>query len=196
MIAYKGFTKDITATLGKGTYRFKAGEIYETEKSKTASTGFHCCENPFECLAYYPINGDNRFFEVEAGGDIDEDESERISCTKLKLVKELTTFELAVHGMTYMISHPNRENWKQSFSGCTVAIDQAETKNAGCIAIARGKSPIVKGVKGSILGLIVEPEPGWIEEVKLFVCSKEQEGNWYTLNTDRKLEVCDEKEVS
>lgn len=79
MRAYKGFTKELISRLGNGekeTCCFTPGETKEVEASKTVSSGFHCCENPFECLAYYAFDGSNRFFIVEAAGDIDEDDDE------------------------------------------------------------------------------------------------------------------------
>lgn len=193
MRAYKGFTRDLVSRLGDGkeeTCCFIPGETKEVEASKTVSCGFHCCENPFECLRYYALDGENRFFVVEAAGDIDEDEDERIACTRITLVKELTPFELALEGMRYMVSHPMRQRWQQSGRGVTVMPDRAEAKQKGSIAIARGGHPVVTGVEGSILGLILETD-GMITEAKLFVVSGQQSGREYTLTAERKL-----KEVS
>lgn len=194
MIAYKGFTKDLTARMGRG-FQFQPGETVMEENSKTVRSGFHCCENPFECLAYYPLGQDNRYFMVEASGSIDEDADERISCTEMTLVRELSVMELAGHGMMYMVKHPIRDKWQQCRSGITVAKDKAEGTEKKFIAIARGAAPRVKGVQGAILGLIVEPEKGNIVSAKLFIVGEEQAGKWYTLNGDRELlEVKDEAE--
>lgn len=190
MRAYKGFTKDLVARLGDGkeeTCRFAPGETKEVEASKTFSCGFHCCENPFECLKYYALDGENRFFIVEAEGDIDEDEEERIACTRITLVEELTPLKFAFEGIRYIVNHPQRERWKQSRIGVTVAEDRAEAKDRGDIAIARGGHPSVVGVEGSILGLIAEKD-GMITGVKLFIVSAEQAGIEYTLDSSRKLE--------
>lgn len=190
MRAYKGFTKELISRLGNGeteTCCFVPGETKEVEESKTVSCGFHCCENPFECLDYYALNGENRFFIVEAAGDIDEDDEERIACTKITLIEELTPFRFAMEGMKYIITHPAREKWQQLKRGVTVARDRAEAKGRGCIAIARGEHPAVTGVEGSILGLIVEKD-GMITGAKLFVVTAEQAGRSYTLDTSRKLE--------
>ena len=190
MRAYKGFTKELISRLGNGekeTCCFTPGETKEVEASKTVSCGFHCCENPFECLDYYAFNGENRFFLVEAAGDIDEDDDERIACTKITLIEELTPFRFAMEGMRYIITHPARKKWQQLRIGVTVASDRAEAKGRGCIAIARGEHPSVTGVEGSILGLIVEKD-GMITRAKLFVVTAEQAGRSYTLNASRKLE--------
>lgn len=190
MRAYKGFTKDLISRLGDGkeeTCHFVPGETKEVEASKTFSCGFHCCENPFECLRYYQFNGENRFFVVEAGGDIDEDEDERIACTRITLVEELTSLQFAVEGMLYMITHPARQSWEQTRSGVRVAKGRAEAYGKNHIAIARGEHPIVSGVEGSILGLIREQD-GVITGVKLFVATAEQAGRMYTLNDSRELQ--------
>lgn len=183
MIAFKGFTKKLT---GHGGYRFEAGKTYEEPRSKAARGGFHCTENPFECLFYFPLGQDNRYFMVEAAGDIDEDKDERIACTKMTLLKELSLKELAGYGMMYMVQHPLRESWEQSRKCLSVKRGEAVAEEEGHIAIARGRSPKVKGKMGSILGLIVEPEPGNITGAKLFVCEKEDV--WYTLHGSRELE--------
>lgn len=195
MLAYKGFTKELTATLGKGVFKFEVGKTYTEEECKTARNGFHCCENPFECLSYYPLNGSDRYFLVNAAGNIDEDEGERIACTRLTLLKELTLKEVAGHGMTYMVQHPMRDKWEKDSCGIKVAKDKAEAMAKNNIAIARGKKPRVRGVEGSILGLLLEPVKGEIASAKLFVPNKQQAGKWYTIDRERNLwEVRDEKE--
>ena len=47
----------------------------------------------------------------------------------------------------------------------------------------------MKGKEGSILGLILEPTPGYIVAAKLFVSGENtKEDVWYTLNADRTLQ--------
>lgn len=191
MIAYKGFTKDLWSRMGDGkenTCSFVIGETKTVPESKTARSGFHCCENPFECLRYYPLGENNRYFLVEAAGDINEDEMERIACTKITLKKELTLKEFAGHGMTYIIRHPNRRKWQQFGVNLMVAEDEAEGTGEGMIAIARGKRPLVRGKAGSICGLILEPWEGQIAAAKLFVAGEDGRADtWYTLNAEREL---------
>ena len=53
--------------------------------------GYHSCEAPFDVLRYYPnING-NRFFEAEAGGEIDEAENDdtKLASSELTLKSEI-----------------------------------------------------------------------------------------------------------
>ena len=195
MLAFKGFTKDLTARLGHGEYQFEIGKTFVEESSKTVRSGFHCCENPFECLAYYSLGGTDRFFIVEAAGSIDEDGQERIACTEITLIKELSIKEFAGYGMMYIVKHPMRDKWQQRHTGILVTEEQAEGTTVDFIAIARGKNPRVKGVAGSVLGLIKELVKGNIESAKLFTVTQEQEGKWYTIDENRQLvEVSDETE--
>lgn len=194
MKAYKGFTKNLWSRLGnshKESCNFSIGETKEFPESKTRRSGFHCCENPFECLTYYPMDEKNRFFIVEAAGDIDEDESGIIACTKITLVKELSMKEFALEGMKYIIEHPDRANWKQSHRTVVVKQDEAEVKDQKSIAIARGKNPKVKGSEGSILGLIVEDNQG-IKNAKLLICTGATADKWLRLTEEREVEVIEE----
>jgi len=189
MKAYKGFNKELTSCLGDGNNdncKFTLGETKEVNSSKTASSGFHCCENPFECLKYYAFNGENRFFIVEAEGDIDEDEQERIACTKITIKEELTSFKFALEGMAYIINHSLREKWQQDYFNVKVCADKCEAKGVGHIAIARGKESRVKGVAGSILGLILEDDIG-IKAAKLIVAPVQLENKWLTINNKREV---------
>lgn len=196
MKAYKGFNKNLTARMGDGKKEncvFKPGETKEVERSKTVRSGFHCCENPFECLSYYGLGEGNRYFIVEAAGNIDEDEGERIACTKITLIEEMSILKLAMEGMIYMINHPDRENWQQVHRNCTVAEDKAEAREPGAIAIARGVNPMVKGPEGSILGLLKEmsisDQNHVITDCKLIKVAPEQQNKWLTINENRELEV-------
>lgn len=194
MIAYKGFTNDIWSQFGDGkekTCRFKVGDTKKVKESKTAKSGFHCCENPFECLAYYPMNGQNRFFKVEAAGDIDEDGYERIACTKITILEELTPIKFAMEGIKYMIQHPQRRNWEQEMESVQVKKDEAKTDKEGYIAIARGKRPRVKGTKGSIVGLLVDKD-GEITNAKLLVVDEKYKDKWLQLTEERKVKVIEE----
>ena len=49
MIAYKAFQKNLSC-LG---FQYKEAEWNYTEKAACRKTGFHCAENPLDCLIYY-----------------------------------------------------------------------------------------------------------------------------------------------
>ena len=190
MIAYKGFSPELKSCYGDGKKEnccFHIGETKTVEKSKTVSCGFHCCENPFDCLTYYSLDGKNRFFRVEAEGSIDEDASNRIACTEITLLEELNPVAFAAEGMRYIINHPDREGWQQEHGSVRVREGKVEVAAKDCIAIARGRNPMVKGPEGSILGLIVEDMEGAIVDCKLFVQTAEMAGKWCTVGRDRKV---------
>lgn len=188
MIVFKGFTQDLTATYGKGTYQYELGKTYTEEKSKTRSTGFHCAEYVLDCMNWYEMDGKNRFFSVVAEGSIDEEkECSMVVCTKITLLKELSIKEIAGHAMMYMVEHPHRP-WEQNHMNAVAAYGKAQADKSKSIAIARGPHPKVKGAEGSVLGLILEPEPGKILQAKVFTTGKEgKENTWYTLTSEREL---------
>ena len=50
MKAYKGFNKDMTC---RG-FQFEEGKTYHEEEAELCQCGFHACEDPLDCLQYYP----------------------------------------------------------------------------------------------------------------------------------------------
>lgn len=187
MMAFKGLTADMVASMGSGRKVLDIGVIYREAASKTGERGWHCTENPFDCLRYFPLGCGNRHFRVEAGGSIDEDGQNRISCTEITLLEELTLQKLAGYGMMYMIRHPMRQGWQQGGYCISVREDEAEAAGPDCIAIARGPAPVVKGQEGAVLGLILEPELGNITAAKLFTADQTQAGKWWTVDEERNL---------
>ncbi|MFS6554352.1 hypothetical protein VPJ68_02400, partial [Parabacteroides distasonis] len=80
-----------------------------TDKANCARNGFHCAENPLDCLTYYGDWRDSVYYVVRAEGDIDEDGTDsKISCTHMRLMKEMTMQELLHHALAYMIRYPGR----------------------------------------------------------------------------------------
>lgn len=184
MIAYKGFTEDLTSVMGNGdrkTCTFAPGITLEVPESKTGRSGFHCCEYPFDCFSYYPPGEGNRYFIVEAGGDINEDSLGRTACTRITLVRELSVKEFTGYGIMYMVKHPLRKNWEKYGVAYRVGEDHAYARKGQVIAIARGPEPVAGGEAGSIVGLIKEPEPGRITHARLFVVTEAQQGRKYTI---------------
>ena len=53
--------------------------------------GYHSCEAPFDVLRYYPNVNGNRFFEAEAGGEIDKKENDdtKLASSELTLKSEI-----------------------------------------------------------------------------------------------------------
>lgn len=134
MKAYKGFHKDLSC-LG---YKFKENAWNKTDKANCGENGFHCAENPLDCLSYYRNWRNSVYYEVEAAGDLDEDEFDsKISCTEIYLLKRLTLEQLLFEALIYMVEHPER-----TWNGY-VKKEYAEAHNG--FAVVRGKNPNAHG---------------------------------------------------
>lgn len=159
MIAYKGFKRDLTC-LG---YQFLKDQVNVTDEANCTRNGFHCAENPLDCLSYYGDWKNSVYYVVKAEGDLDEDGVDsKISCTRMTLLKELSMEELLLHALAYMVRHPERD------SHSCVQTERGTVRNG--FAVVRGKSPRVSGKMGDILALAKEfPDSRKIEEAALFV---------------------------
>lgn len=103
---YKGFNEELQSTRGRGVFQWEIGKWYEADgDAKCHRNGFHCAENPLDCLRVYPYNGQNRYFLVEIDGEIDDEGSE-ISASRMRLVEELTIEELLIEAVRYAVRHP------------------------------------------------------------------------------------------
>lgn len=144
MIAYKGFALGLICR----KYQFVMG-LNKTEKANCRQNGFHCAENPLDCLSYYPNMDNAEYYIVNAGGDIDEDgDDTKISCTELTILKRLTKEDFFLHSLAFMADHPLRE-WSHH-----VSKDRAETSSG--YSVVRGIDPVAKGKKGDILAFAKE----------------------------------------
>lgn len=159
MQCFKGFTSDLVATCGRGDMKFELHKTYIEKESKTVRTGFHCAEYPMDCLRFYPLRQGNRYFIVEAAGDIDDDEK-MVACTQLTIKSELTVKEMVQYSLLYIMRHHNRDVNHHS-QNAIVQNDEAMLAVEGeGICIAYGKNPRVKAVKGNYIGLIKFDESG------------------------------------
>lgn len=158
MKAYKGFNKELACTRGKGTYQYEVGKTYEEDSARCASTGFHCCEEPIEILSWYR-GTDARYCIVEASGDIHEDGTNKISCTKMTILKEITLRQLGALECAWIEAHPERSNSDEVKRNKGYAEEND-------IVIVRGKNPKAAGGLNSTLFLLKEEKGGKnIEEV-------------------------------
>lgn len=173
MIAYKAFGQGLIC---RG-YQFKMG-LNRTDKANCAQNGFHCAENPLDCLSYYPDMEQSEYYIVDAGGDIDEDDHDsKISCTELTVLKKLTRRDFFLHGLAFMADHPLRE-WSSH-----VTKDRAEAQYG--YAVVRGIDPVAKGEAGDILALAREDaETGEVKQVALASVDGVNivPGIWYDVN--------------
>lgn len=164
IIAYKGFDKDLSCTAGGNRFQYELGRWNEELEANCARNGFHCAENPLDCLSYYPNWDDALYYLVLADGDIHEDaRGSRISCTRLRLVKQLTLPEFVAHSLRYLCEHPFRKD-----ANFRVRTEQGEAHQG--FTIVRGKKPMAKGRMGDVLGLLKEePDSRRIAEAGIYI---------------------------
>ena len=176
MIAYKAFRPGLIC-LG---YQFVMG-MNVTDKANCRKNGFHSAENPLDCLSYYPFK-DSEFYLVDAGGDIDEDGTDsKISCTELRILKQLNRKEFFLHALAYMVDHPHRE-WSSH-----VKADRAAAHNG--FTVVRGPAPLACGKQGDYLALAKEnPVNGKIEQIALAQVDGETilPDVWYDVNFEKR----------
>lgn len=156
MIAYKGFEKGLVC---RG-YQFVMG-LNCTEQANCKENGFHCAENPLDCLTYYSNMDRSEYYIVNAGGDVHEDGTDtKISCTELTIIRKLSRMDFFLHALAFMADHPKRE------VSCHVTRDKADAGNRG-YAVVRGVDPIACGSIGAILAFAKEDSGGNILQVAL-----------------------------
>lgn len=147
MIAYKGFHKDLSCSMGKGIFQYTPRVWYKEETATCARTGFHATDNPLDVLLYYD-GPDDRYFIVELRGNIDEDAvNSRISAPEIMLREEISKNQLILQGVQYIIDNPKK------------LLSDIVQKNKGrsdhkSYAIVIGEDPVAKGEKGDTLWLI------------------------------------------
>lgn len=147
MRAYKGFNADLTCTRGNGRFQFEIGKTYKENEAKCARNGFHCVEEPIEVLSWY--SGSNaRYCMVEASGDVNEDGNDKISCTEMTILKELTLEQLATLECIWMKEHPEREY------STHVNKNKEYAYKSDRIVIVRGTSPKAAGDVGTTIFLV------------------------------------------
>lgn len=179
MIAYKGFAPGLVC---RG-YQFQMG-LNVTDKADCAANGFHCAENPLDCLSYYGDMDRSEYYIVDAGGDIDEDGNDtKIACTELTIIKRLTREDFFLHALAFMSDHPSREMSSHA------SRERAEARNG--YAVVRGLDPQACGSKvGDILALAKEDTTsGMIVQLALFRVDGEKvrPGIWYDVELQERL---------
>lgn len=179
MLAYKGLDSGLVC---RG-YQFQMG-LNTTEKANCAANGFHCAEDPLDCLTYYPDMDGSEYYLVNAGGDVDEDNVDsKISCTELTILHRLDRTDFFLHALAYIADHPKR---KWNVRVCS------ETGKAYCgFAVVRGLDPRACGEKGDVLAFAKEdPDSGRITQIALTQVDgkKVKSGKWYDIDfTEREV---------
>ena len=84
MIGYKGFDKDWKCR----DFQYEVGKTYtHTGNVSLCNEGFHFCEAPLDVLTYYPLEGENKYAQVEVDGVSDETENDTKRVAKSITVK-------------------------------------------------------------------------------------------------------------
>lgn len=174
MIAYKGFNSKLDCVLGHGVFHYEVGKTYKEDSAKCASTGFHCVEEPIEVLTWYSSPRD-RYCMVEAAGDINEDGDDRISCTEMTIIKELTLEQIAMLECLWIQDHPERK--------CSnhVREDFGQAYKGG-VVIVKGRNPKAQGETGSTLFLLREDRHHVVTEIGVFKVDNKEYNPGVTYN--------------
>lgn len=144
MYAYKGFEPELIC---RG-YQFVMGKNV-TPEANCASSGFHCAEDPLDCLSYYGDMSRSVYCLVQPGGDIDEDDHDsKIACTELTILRQLTKKEFFLHALAYMVDHPGRK------ANGRVQREHGTGRNG--YVVVRGKAPTACGEMGDVLAFARE----------------------------------------
>lgn len=166
MIAYKGFNKDLTCTLGKGKFQYEVGKTYKEDSAQCASTGFHCVEEPIEVLSWYSQEK-ARYCIVNAGGDVHEDGNDKISCTEMTILKEINLQILGALECKWIQEHPERKESRH--------VQRNEGFADRGIIVVRGKNPKAAGQIGTTIFLLKEKKgEKTIEEVGIYEIDGEE----------------------
>lgn len=107
------------------------------------------------------------YYVVRAEGDIDEDGTDsKISCTHMRLMKEMTMQELLHHALAYMIRYPGHP-WNRR-------VEKEKGRGEEGFAVVRGKNPIASGKWETFLRWLKErADTQEIQEVGVFVIDGE-----------------------
>lgn len=177
IMAYKAFNKDLTCTMGRGKFQYEEEKWFEEKEANCVRNGFHCAENPLDCLNYYGDIEKAVYYIVLADGDINEDGTDsKISCTRIKLVKRLTLVEFVAHALNFLYEHPERDDSRH------VERERGTARNN--FVIVRGKDPIAKGEAGTVIGLLKEEtDSEWIIEIGIYAVGDQgiNPGVWYNI---------------
>ncbi len=153
-LAYKGFNK---GAICRG-FQFLPGKNV-TEEANCVKNGFHCAENPLDCLSYYPDFFNSEYWIVEVSGDTDEDGYDtKISATEMVLKKKLSPLDFMLHCLRYAALYPDVSH-SRIYDGIADVTD---------FAVVRGENPIGKGKKGSVIGFLKTAPDGSAVEWNFF----------------------------
>ncbi|MDD6041960.1 MAG: hypothetical protein PUD63_12330 [Clostridia bacterium] len=90
MKAFKGFTREMKCR----DFQFEEGKTYEEPVASLCNSGFHACEHPLNCFAYYPPSK-SVYHEVELDGVSDErGDDTKVVAQKITVGSRLTIADM------------------------------------------------------------------------------------------------------
>ena len=114
MKAYKGFNRDMTC---RG-FQYKDGGEYETDRAEVCECGFHACENPLDCFAYYHPAEGSIFHEVELSGDIQRgNDDTKCAATKIRIGARVTLAGMIKAGLDFVFAKVKKSETPAATSG-------------------------------------------------------------------------------
>jgi hypothetical protein len=114
MKAYKGFEADMSC---RG-FKYEEGKEYETDNAEVCECGFHACENPLDCFAYYHLAEGSVFHEVELGGDIQRgDDDTKCAATKIRIGARVTLAGMIKAGLDFVFAKVKKSKTPAATSG-------------------------------------------------------------------------------
>ena len=182
-------------------FQYKEGETYTEDTAKLCQSGFHACEDPIDCLAYY-APGESVYHEVELDDVLPERESDtKVAAKKITIGAKLDIASMVKASIDFRFSktteekggHATGDRGAASATGYSGAA--SATGKAG-IALAAGVECKAMGALGC---WIVLTERVWDEVEKYYrikeVRALEVDGVnikpevWYMLEDGKVIEV-------
>ncbi|MBQ8356211.1 MAG: hypothetical protein IJX39_00220 [Clostridia bacterium] len=175
-LAYKAFEPGFVC---RGAAFKPIGEKNVTSEANCVKNGWHCAEDPADCLRYYPNLRGSVYCIVGVEGDTDEDAVDsKISCTELTILRVLEPKDYFLHILLYMAKHPERE--------CFVA-KQGRGEAWNGYVVVRGRHPYAKGKEGDLLAMARE-EDGEIVQIAVYVVGVDvPEGVYVDINGQEEI---------
>ncbi len=156
----KATAPGMKARLGNGKDHPHMG-LNVTTEANCAQNGWHCAENPLDCLSYFSWDDKNEFYLCEAGGDIHEDgHASRVSCTELTILKRLSLTEFVAEAVRYIISHPHRPLHSSIHNAVNIGRENY-------FGIACGERPTISAAEGCVVALIRRTKGGTITAIHI-----------------------------
>lgn len=150
LTAYKGVNRDMT---GWGGFKFEEGVWYSEKEANCGRNGFHCAENPMDCLKHFPQWDSSYYYEVLVDGDIHEiGYDSRISCTRMQFLRRIETKEEFLRAVCrYLARNPYEEKTYHVTSNYGTETDAIEG-----MLLVRGKEPSAKCSLNTVVALLQE----------------------------------------